>query len=409
MKVGAFYLPSIGSFQEIKKGMAGRRTDLYQQMLDELSEQIKFMDERGFYGVGFTEHHFHIEGEEVSTNPIMLDLYFGMQTSQIKLGQLGLVLPSHNPVRIAEDIAMLDQMTRGRAFAGFARGYQPRWVNVLGQQVRGLDGTYNDQDYENLKKDLYYDHFEIIKKCWQNDAFSHRSRFWQIPAPHTKWAAAAVTRNYGTGIDDNDELTAIGTVPSTFNKRMPDLFQPFSVSESSIRWAMENELIPVTILTNTQVAQGQFRAAQEAANKAGRKLGYGEKVGLVREVIVADTDAEAEAIARNGGSIIWCNFFAPFGFNAAVAAPGEGAFDVPNTFESMAERGLVIYGSPDTVNRKFEKLFKDLPAEYFWMFTYNGLIPQKAMMRHLELVTEKVLPNFTDSIGARRGKLRAAG
>lgn len=402
MKVGAFYLPSIGSFAEIQQGMAGRRTDLYQQMLGELSEQIRYMDEQGFYGVGFTEHHFHIEGEEVSTNPIMLDLYFGMQTKHIKLGQLGLVLPAHNPVRIAEDIAILDQMTHGRAFAGFARGYQPRWVNVLGQQVRGLDGTFNDQDYENLKKDLYYDHFDIIMKCWQNDAFSHRSRFWQIPAPHTKWAAAEVTRNYGTGIGDNDELTQIGTVPATYHKRMPDLFQPFSVSESSIRWAMEKGLVPVTILTNTKVAQAQFRAAQEAANAAGRNLKLGEKVGLVREVIVADTDSEAEAIARNGGSIIWCNFFAPFGFNAAVAAPGEGPFDVPNTFESMAERGLVVYGSPDTVNRKLEKLFKELPAEYFWLFTYNGLVPQRQMMRHLELMSTKVLPNFTDTIGSRR-------
>ncbi len=179
---------------------------------------------------------------------------------------------------------------------------------------------------------------------------------------------------------------------------MPDLFQPFSVSESSIRRAMENAVVPVTILTRTAVAQSQFRAAQEAANKAGKNLKFGDKIGRVREVIVADTDAEAEGIARNVGSIVWCNFFAPFGFNAAVAAPGEGPFDVPNTRESMAERGLVIYGSPDTVNRKLDNLFKDLPAEYFWMFTYNGLIAQQQMMRHLELVTTKVLSNFTGTL-----------
>jgi alkanesulfonate monooxygenase SsuD/methylene tetrahydromethanopterin reductase-like flavin-dependent oxidoreductase (luciferase family) len=398
MKVGAFYLPSIGSFEEIKGGMAGRRTDLYQKMLKELSEQIGYMDEHGYYGVGFTEYHFHIEGEEVSTNPVMLDLYCGMKTQNIKVGQLGLVLPAHNPIRVAEDIAMLDQMTEGRAFAGFARGYQPRWVNVLGQQFRGLDGLYGEEDYEALKKDLYYDHFEIIQKCWKNDTFSHRSRHWQIPAPHTKWAASEVTRNYGAGIDDNDELTAIGTVPPTYEKRMPDLFQPFSVSESSIRWAMENDCVPVTILTHPEVALGQFRAAQDAAQKVGKDYELGERIGLVREVIVADTDEEAEGIARNAGSTIWCNFFAPFGFNAAVANPGEGAFDVPNNFETMAERGLVIHGSPDTVCRKLERLFELLPAEYFWLFTYNGLVPQPQMMRHLELLTAKVLPHFTDSV-----------
>lgn len=72
--------------------------------------------------MGTTEHHFHIEGEEVSTNPVLLNLYFGMQTKNMKFGQLGNVLPSHYPVRLAEDIAMVDQMLGGRTFAGFARG-----------------------------------------------------------------------------------------------------------------------------------------------------------------------------------------------------------------------------------------------------------------------------------------------
>jgi hypothetical protein len=64
----------------------------------------------------------------------------------------------------------------------------------------------------------------------------------------------------------------------------------------------------------------------------------------------------------------------------------------------MVDRGLTICGTPDTVCRKLEALLKDLPAEYLWLFTYNEMIPQKPMMRHFELVTEKVLPNFTDKI-----------
>ena len=133
MEFGIFYLPAIGNKSELQEGMAGRRTDLYQRMLRNLAEQAQYLDAHGYYGIGFTEHHFHIEGEEVSTNPILLDMYLGMQTENIRLGQLGLVLPCQNPIRVAEDIAILDQVTKGRAFAGFARGYQPRWVNTLGQ------------------------------------------------------------------------------------------------------------------------------------------------------------------------------------------------------------------------------------------------------------------------------------
>jgi len=54
MQVGAFYLPSVGTKEEILKGMAGKRTDLYQQMLRNLTEQMQYMDETGYYGAGFT-------------------------------------------------------------------------------------------------------------------------------------------------------------------------------------------------------------------------------------------------------------------------------------------------------------------------------------------------------------------
>jgi alkanesulfonate monooxygenase SsuD/methylene tetrahydromethanopterin reductase-like flavin-dependent oxidoreductase (luciferase family) len=391
-------LPVIGPLNEIRKGMAGKRTDLYQHMLGELSEQIRFMDTHGYYGVGFTEHHFHIEGEEVSTNPVLLDLYFAMQTERMKFGQLGIVLPAHNPVRVAEDIAMLDQMSGGRAFAGFTRGYQPRWVNVLGQQVAGMDGSIPAEDFEQLKKDLFYDHFEIIQKAWTNDTFSHDSAHWKIPCPDTHWAAAEVTRKYGQGVDEKGVLTEVGIAPGTYDGRTIELFQPFSVSQSSIEWAVANDVVPITILTNTEIARAHLEAAQETAAKAGRDLALGQRMGMTREIIVADTDEEAEAIARNAGAQIWCNFFQPFGFNAAVAGPGEDPFALPNTFETISERGLVIHGSPDTVNRKLEALFQALPCDYFWMFMYNGIVPQRAMMRHLELLTEKVWPNFTDSV-----------
>src|SRR6476619_6725461 len=128
--------------------MAGQRRDLYQQMLTELSAQARLADELGYESISFTEHHFHIEGFEVSNNPVLLDLFVGMQTKRIRVGQLGIVLPADNPIRVAEDIAMLDQMTGGRANAGFARGYQRRWVDVMAQQTHGIHGALPHQHDE---------------------------------------------------------------------------------------------------------------------------------------------------------------------------------------------------------------------------------------------------------------------
>lgn len=399
MEIGAFYLPTIGSKPELLQGMAGKRTDLYQRMLRNLVEQAQYLDEHGYYGIAFTEHHFHIEGEEVSTNPILLDLYLGLQTKTVRVGQLGLVLPTQNPLRVAEDVAMLDQMTKGRAFVGFARGYQPRWVNTLGQHYDTLaDSTSDPERYQELKKELYYEHFDIIMKAWKNATFSHQGKHWQVPPPNVYWAAHEVTRELGQGVDDDGILTEIGTVPEPYQKPHPPMFQPFSFSESSVKWAAQHDVVPVTIVTDPEIAKGQFRACQAGGAEVGKDLKFGQDIGLAREIIVADTEEEAYRLGQEGSSMIWNKFFGPFGFNMALARKGEDVKDIPQTFDSMVERGLTLCGTPSTVCRKLEKLLNELPADFLWLFTFNEMVPQKPMMRHFELLTEKVLPNFSDKI-----------
>src|SRR6059036_3599892 len=91
MKVSLFYLPSIGSRAEIERGLAGLRGDLYQRMLAELAEQARLADGLGYDSISFTEHSFHVEGFELSNDPVLLDLFVGLQTRRIRVGQLGIV------------------------------------------------------------------------------------------------------------------------------------------------------------------------------------------------------------------------------------------------------------------------------------------------------------------------------
>src|SRR4029453_17715464 len=148
MKVSLFYLPSIGSRAEMEQGRAGLRGELYDRMLDEIGEQTRLADDTGYDSISFTEHHFHIEGFELSNNPVLLDLFVAMQTKRIRVGQLGIVLPADNPIRVAEDIAMLDHMSGGGATTGFARGYQRRGVDVMAQQMHGIHGAQPHQHDE---------------------------------------------------------------------------------------------------------------------------------------------------------------------------------------------------------------------------------------------------------------------
>ena len=75
MKASIFCLPSVGSRAEIEAGMAATRPELYQRMLKELTELVKLADDLGYDSVSFTEHHFHIEGFELSNNPVLLERF----------------------------------------------------------------------------------------------------------------------------------------------------------------------------------------------------------------------------------------------------------------------------------------------------------------------------------------------
>ena len=81
MKVSLFYLPSVGSKADIEKGRVGLQGHLYDQMLHDITAQARLADDLGYDSISFTEHHFHVEGFEVSNNPVMLDLYIAMQTN----------------------------------------------------------------------------------------------------------------------------------------------------------------------------------------------------------------------------------------------------------------------------------------------------------------------------------------
>ena len=88
MKTSLFYLPCVGTRQQMEAGNAGLNGEYYDTMLREVLGQCQLADELGYDSVSFTEHHFHSEGFELSNNPVLLDLYVGLQTKHLRVGQL---------------------------------------------------------------------------------------------------------------------------------------------------------------------------------------------------------------------------------------------------------------------------------------------------------------------------------
>jgi alkanesulfonate monooxygenase SsuD/methylene tetrahydromethanopterin reductase-like flavin-dependent oxidoreductase (luciferase family) len=392
MQVSVFYLPSIGSRPEIEKGMAGLRGDLYQSMLMELREQAQLADELGYDSISFTEHHFHVEGFEISNNPIMLDLYIALHTKRIRVGQLGIVLPAQNPLRVAEDIAMLDHMSGGRANAGFARGYQRRWVDVMGQQMHSIHGVTPGQhdEIDQANRAAFEEHFQIVKQAWTQDMIEYHGKYWQIPPQGTPWEIEA-TQQWGAGVDGGI-VRQIGVVPKPLQKPHPPLFQPFASSEATIRWCAREHVTAILPPMHYSMANQLYNVYSEEAQANGRSLGPGEGLGLLRDVVVCDTDEEALQLWQQGGAFCGAAWFAPFGFWRGFTEPGkQEMLSVPE----QLERGLVLVGSPDTVSRQVETILKDTPMKWLFAWTYNGLIPHDKILRSLELFSTKVLPRFS--------------
>ena len=120
------------------------------------------MDRLGFDGVGFNEHHCSPYG--LMNSPNLMAAAAAQRTSRLKLLIYGNLLPLHQPLRLAEELAMIDCLSGGRLISGFARGipreYQVHHVPLAESRAR------------------FEEAFEIVTRAWSEDVFSYSGRFW---------------------------------------------------------------------------------------------------------------------------------------------------------------------------------------------------------------------------------------
>jgi alkanesulfonate monooxygenase SsuD/methylene tetrahydromethanopterin reductase-like flavin-dependent oxidoreductase (luciferase family) len=115
----------------------GSTREVYETMLSEL----ELADQLGFYGAFFGEHH-STPNYAIIPNPLIFAAVAAQRTRRLRLGPACIVLPQHNPVRVAEDIAMVDALTRGRLEVSLCRGHHPFEFGRL-----GVDISRSDEDF----------------------------------------------------------------------------------------------------------------------------------------------------------------------------------------------------------------------------------------------------------------------
>ncbi len=374
----------------------GRNIERYAEMIDDMVDIVKTADELGYWGMSFIEHHFHSEGFEMLPTPGLMNAWLGPYAKRMRMGQLGYVMGTHNPLRVAEETAVLDHILKGRFFVGFARGYQARWVRTLGQQFNTLPTlssreTEADSRADDVNQKVFREMVAIVQKAWTEKSFSYDGEFFKVPFPYSgieDYPGYPCAREYGAEneIDDRNRVREISVVPAPFQRPHPPIFVSSSGSPASAEWSGE-EGFTCCYFAPMAGARIQDAAYREGAARMGKTLGLGQAQGLLRFLYVGETrEAAYEKVER---CIV--PFFSEFASHFFPVLLGNSGGSM---LKRVLDTGLIVAGTVDDVKRQVEAIYDEIPFEYFSLVCYNGLEPREQLMEDIELFARKIAPEF---------------
>src|SRR5437870_737204 len=129
------------------------------------------MDDHGFHTLWLAEHHFQHEGYEVLPNILMIAVHLAHLAQRLRIGCGFNITPMWHPLRLAEDFATADILTKGRTVFGVGRGYHSREVETFGAPI--ID--------QNANRELFEEQVEILFKAFNEESFSHKGKHYTLP------------------------------------------------------------------------------------------------------------------------------------------------------------------------------------------------------------------------------------
>jgi alkanesulfonate monooxygenase SsuD/methylene tetrahydromethanopterin reductase-like flavin-dependent oxidoreductase (luciferase family) len=210
----------------------------------------ELLDRLGYDGVGFNEHHTSPYG--LMNSPNLMAASAAQRTKNIKLLIYGNLLPLHEPLRLAEELAMLDCLSNGRLISGFARGI-PREYNV-----------HNVKHSESRAR--FEEAYDIIMKAWTEDVFSYEGKFWSY--------------------------RDVAIWPRPVQQPAPPVWTPITSSKESIEWAAAHN-VPITPGLGSRGAREDIIRYYAACLAAAGHTITPDHLTISLEAYVADSKAEA--------------------------------------------------------------------------------------------------------------------
>ncbi len=353
-------------------------------------DELEHAGAMGFDGVGVNEHHSNAYGLMPSPNLIASTLTRSCPDAAIMV--MGDSVALYNPpIRVAEEMAMLDCMSGGRLISGFPVGSPMDTIFAYGQNPATL-------------RERYHEGVDLILKAWESDeVFSFNGRY--------------------------NKLRYVNCWPRPVQQPHPPIWIPGGGSVDTWAWCAENEFV-YTYLSyfgykaGMRTMQGYWDKVRELGKEPNPFMG-----GFAQFVGVADTEAEAWELYREPAEYffnrclhVYAGFADPPGYKSVntvragvegmveraareateraaragarsgstKAGPAGGSEGM--TFESMVEKGYVIIGDPGQVAEKLTEVATSLNVGHIMALCHFGNMAKDVVMRNTELMATKVLP-----------------
>jgi len=362
----------------------------YSELLDELREVAVACEEAGIDIFWLPEHHFSVWGRELLPNPLLMAVDIAARTKRIRIGLAAAIITFWHPLRLAEDLALLDHLTGGRLELGVGRGNYKLESSNLNPPADPNNPAGNYRVFEET--------LEIVKRAMSQDRFSFKGEIYQFPAPGFN-ADRAHSVDDPAYIDPaTRELVQLSTFPRGRQKPMPPLWQVVD-GHDSIRYAARNDMGIIMWRPTAGSLKERLRIYKETYEQAtGRTIPLGARTAIMRDTFVASDEAEARRIA--GGPAMGALNFANWRGPKIYCDPGEvldpereAALKKELTYDFVAPRSLV-FGSTDDIVEKVETLRRETGIEQVvFKCSWPGLA-HKHTMDSIRLLGADVIPRL---------------
>jgi alkanesulfonate monooxygenase SsuD/methylene tetrahydromethanopterin reductase-like flavin-dependent oxidoreductase (luciferase family) len=352
--------------------------DLYQEYIDQLALAAKL----GFDGVCVNEHHQTAYGLMPAPNliaSILIDRTRGLPT---KIPIIGRALPLlNNPLTVAEEYAMLDNLSHGRIIAGFVRGIGAEY------HASGTNPIYSHE--------RFHEAHDIIIRAWTE------------PGPF-EFAGEHYNFRY------------VNTWPRTVQRPHPPVWIPSQGSAETIEWAADPKRKYPFIITFSPIES--VLRFHELYRQQTRKFGYeaaGSQLGWAAPVYVAETDEIAIREATPHIEALFNNYvrmpvemLLPPGYTSmkslkAIVETKKGITSVGQTMKDILGQGTVVVGSPATVREKIEAVHAKSGFTAMVTTIQFGTLPDALARKSIEMFAKEVRPKLR-GLGEAAGVPKAA-